>query len=614
MLVGIDLGASTVKIPLRMRLWRGPTGGLHQRLGAKRRGPGVSGGGTQSARARPCRRAGLRAGAVAFALTAAATGVAPSSDPLSDTLRLVVRQAQHPYLRRPSFPSYRDDLEAIYAPRGYAPFWFTGERLRPVAAEAVELLMAADARGLHAEDYDGPLLLAQLLELQRGASLAPAERALFDAALSVGVLRLVSDLSIGRANPIQLGVGLDVEGKKWDLAGAVGAAVAGGRVGDLAEAAEPPFEQYRRLKALLSEYRALAARPDLVEPLPEVRKLQPGDAYPALGALAHRLVALGDLSEEEAGTGHASAADAAGPRYAGAIVEGVKRFQARHGLAADGVLGKGSFAALNVPLAWRVRQIELALERLRWLPDLRSEQVVFVNIPTFRLYAFDPATPGRPALEMAVVVGRAVETRTPLFLEEMRYVVFRPYWDVPYAIAVREVVPRLRREPGYLAAQDLEIVPVGGEADAQPPTPENLDRIVSGALRLRQRPGPRNSLGPAKFIFPNVENVYLHGTPARELFARSRRDFSHGCVRVEDPVALAVFVLRDQPDWTPERIREAMAGSEPLRADLAKPLPVVLFYTTVAVGRDGRPLFAEDVYGHDAVLDRVLLAGYSYPP
>jgi murein L,D-transpeptidase YcbB/YkuD len=215
---------------------------------------------------------------------------------------------------------------------------------------------------------------------------------------------------------------------------------------------------------------------------------------------------------------------------------------------------------------------------------------------------------------MRVVVGRSLDHRTPIFLQQMEYVVFRPYWNPPYGIATKEIVPHARRDPSYLDREDLEIVASGDEtAPALPATPESLDAVVAGRLVVRQKPGPRNSLGLAKFIFPNHENVYMHGTPATQLFSRMRRDFSHGCIRVEDPARLAEWVLRDVPGWTSARIEAAMQAERPTRVNLREPLLVVLFYDTVHVNSEGVVHFVGDIYRHDRALDEALTRGYPYP-
>ena len=274
--------------------------------------------------------------------------------------------------------------------------------------------------------------------------------------------------------------------------------------------------------------------------------------------LAHTLTAFGDLP-----TG---SEDGATLTYSGALVAGVEHFQHRHGLGADGVLGRDTQAALAVPLAQRVRQVELAMERLRWLPHLGDERFIGVNIPMFRLWAWDGVREdGTASFQTNVIVGRAFNTRTPVFVEEMQEIVFRPSWNVPASITRHEILPALRRDPDYLRHHDMEIASAPG-----------------APLRIRQRPGPRNSLGLVKFVFPNDDDVYMHDTPTTALFARARRDFSHGCIRVEDPVGLAAWALSGQSPWTRERILDAMNGDGTVRVPLARPVRVVLFCLTAS--------------------------------
>jgi murein L,D-transpeptidase YcbB/YkuD len=257
----------------------------------------------------------------------------------------------------------------------------------------------------------------------------------------------------------------------------------------------------------------------------------------------------------------------------------------------------------------KVRKIELTLERWRWLPEFATPPII-VNIPEFRLFAFR-TTADRAAdiLQMDVIVGRTFpRTRTPVFVADLRSVIFRPYWDVPRNIALREELPKIRAHPAYLAAQHLEIV--RGATDSAtplPPTPANLQALATGAARLRQRPGPDNALGLIKFDLPNRYDVYLHSTPAQQLFLRQRRAFSHGCIRVSDPVALAALVLRDTPgDWTPARIEAAMNGKQTFRVRLARPIRVIILYGTVLAKEDGEVLFFHDLYGQDRRLERLL--------
>jgi murein L,D-transpeptidase YcbB/YkuD len=235
---------------------------------------------------------------------------------------------------------------------------------------------------------------------------------------------------------------------------------------------------------------------------------------------------------------------------------------------------------------------------------MQGPRMVVINIPEFTLRAYE-VQDERIVVRatMKIIVGKALNTRTPLFVEQMRYIEFQPFWNVPPSIARGEVVPRLRRDPAYWDREGFEFVAGGSVVTAL--SPALLDETVAGRARIRQRPGPRNALGDIKFVFPNNDNIYLHHTPAGSLFARDRRDFSHGCIRVEQPVALAQFVLRDRPDWTEERIRAAMSDGDPTTLRLAEPIPVLIAYGTAMV-REGRVHFYDDIYGHDRRLDAAL--------
>jgi murein L,D-transpeptidase YcbB/YkuD len=426
-------------------------------------------------------------------------------------------------------------------------------------------------------------------------------------------MRLLASIHEGRVDPRNVGFDYDVSGRRLDLATVLRSSRDAGGLSAAVVSAEPSFPVYRRLVKALAFYRALAAagEPESIPALPAGQKsVLPGKPWAAAPILAVRLRAFGDL----AAAGAAPKAPEGGtPLYEGRLVDAVKSFQARHALEPDGTIGPGTITALNVSAAARVRQIELALERERWLPDTRTEPMVFVNVPLFRLWAHDPGRPDEP-LRMNVVVGKSLGHATPIFVEEMEYVIFRPYWSPPPSIVRSEIVPKARVDPSYLARQNMEIVATGDEkAVALPGTPANLDKVLAGKLFVRQKPGEKNSLGLAKFIFPNSENVYMHGTPAQQLFSRSRRDFSHGCIRLEDPARLGEWILRDSPDWTRARIEAAMKGDRPTQVNLKKKLKVILFYDTAYVDSKNVVHFADDYYGHDAKLEAALRHGYPYP-
>ncbi|MEO8122976.1 MAG: L,D-transpeptidase family protein [Burkholderiales bacterium] len=494
----------------------------------------------------------------------------------------------------------RLELQRLYPDA--APLWLDASgQVTGNARDAIALLTDSASDGLDPTAYGVASLASRAAGLS-GAS--PEARLAWDVELSLAMLRYLRDLHFGRVDPRALGFRVSPpRAEVHDIVAMLAAAVATGRVAQLAAELAPPLLQYRELRDSLGRYRRIAQDSPATSLGVPKASVRVGEPYADLGALRERLVVLGDLP---AGTPLAAAAS-----YDAALAAGVAQFQARHGLATDGVLGKSTLAELNVPIADRVAQLGFALERMRWLPHPDGRRIVAINIPMFRLWAWnDDARGAKPALGMDVIVGRALKTQTPVFSDEMRYLVFRPYWNVPRSIVRNETLPAIARDPGYLAKNNMEIVQ--GESDAArvlPTTPDSIAMLRDGVARVRQRPGPTNSLGLVKFIFPNDANIYLHSTPAKSLFERSRRDFSHGCVRVADPVVLAAWLLKDQPQWTRERIVAAMDESYSLHVNLTQPVPVLLYYVTAMVSpEDGSLHFAADIYGHDARLARALAA------
>jgi murein L,D-transpeptidase YcbB/YkuD len=479
--------------------------------------------------------------------------------------------------------------------------WFDGARPSPQAAQAVALLGEARSHGLEPADYQAPALSQALAHAGREGFDAEG-RAAFDRRLTAAMTRYLADLHHGRITPEQLPHGYaPPQRSPFDEAAALRAALAAGQLQQAVAAAAPRFAQYERLREALAHYRTLsdeAWRTPLPPLPPGARgappKLEAGQPYAGLPLLRERLIALGDLPATTPPAG----------LYDETLAEGVRAFQQRHGLTTDGVLGKATFAQLQVPPAARVRQLELMLERLRWTPLMQGPRMVVINIPEFTLRAYE--VQGERIVvraTMKIIVGKALNTRTPLFTEQMRFIEFQPFWNVPPSIARGEVVPRLRRDPAYWEREGFEFV-VGGRVVTEL-SATLLDETVAGRARIRQRPGPKNALGDIKFVFPNNDNIYLHHTPAVSLFARDRRDFSHGCIRVEEPVALALFVLHERPEWTEARIRAAMTEGDPTTLRLAEPIPVLIAYGTAMV-KEGRIYFYDDIYGQDRRLDAAL--------
>lgn len=539
--------------------------------------------------------------------------------PTLSLVRDAILDAHLDELRLASWPQYRDAVERFYTSRDFTPAWIRKGRPTEAALEVIELLEQAYDDGLTAEDYDAGLWDDRVSRLQADAT-TDVDRARFDLALTVSLMRYANDLHRGRIDPLELGselVSADAREETIDPAAAAEELAATSKIDAFVASLSPPDPEYERLLAALRQYRELAR--DEVETLPRFVTddvIRPGDAYPDLARLEELLSRLGDLHRADLVGRDATVLEADqetlydGAIYDGAIVEAVMRFQRRHGLEPDGKIGKETQEQLSTPLARRVRQIELALERRRWQRTSPAGSVdgagegpaIVVNVPEFRLRAFDRT--GLVAFTTNVVVGRAERTETPVFTELMRTVVFRPSWHVPASITRREIVPELEKDPSHLEREGYEIVGGDGGDESDLTTLTDLRR---GALRLRQRPGPGNALGPVKFLFPNRWNVYLHGSPSTKSFARARRDLSHGCMRVADPIGLAEWVLRDQPDWDREQILDAVAGpQEDVTVTLETPIPVHVVYHTVVTAEDGEVFFLDDLYGHDARLELAL--------
>ena len=509
-------------------------------------------------------------------------------------------------LRWPDFSDYRTSVRDFYEPTGYALAWTRGGVATSQALAMIESFEEADVKGLNSEDYDGSRWISRLARLRDAAHpQSESDLAQFDLALTVSAMRYISDLHFGRANPGLFHTEFDIETDIINLSSFLRQRlIQAADVKAILEGIEPPYEGYRRTETALKQYIDMA-REDSGELLPIPKKpVEPGGQYPSPTRLVQLLRRMGDLP-----AGASVPLDS--NTYAEPLVDAVKRFQARHGLDPDGRLGKATFAQLNTPVSQRVRQLQLTLERWRWVPHRFSRPPIVVNIPEFELRALDDSY--GTELEMKVVVGKAYGHQTPVFAANMNQVIFRPYWNVPQSIVRAELVPKLERDRGYLAKNRFEVVTPQLSVVTNGAVDEGtLSQLRSGKLRIRQTPGPENSLGLVKFLFPNEHDVYLHATPATELFARSRRDFSHGCIRVEKPEQLAAWVLRSQQDWTPERIAETMNGRKTIAVSLIRPIPVLIVYATAVALKSGEVRFFEDIYGLDAQLEEILAKGYPY--
>jgi len=519
-------------------------------------------------------------------------------------LRGIVASGRLEDLQWPNFSDYGVSVKEFYDEAAYKLGWSQGGKPTPQALEMIALLENADQKGLDKVDYDGDRWQRRLTAIQGAGAEAEAALIKFDVALTVSAMRYISDLHLGKVDPKTLHKDFDPERHKYDLGEFLRKRVTGASsVKEALARVEPPFAGYERTLRALQKYEALA-KEEKPDPLPQVQKpVAPGQSYEGVQELASRLQFLGDLP--------ASASVPEGSTtYSGEVVDGVKSFQKRHGLEAAGKLGSQTITELNRPMSERVEQLQLMLERYRWLPHTFEQPPIIVNIPEFLLRAFNEQA--KPQVMMPVVVGRAMRTQTPVLYEEMKYLIFWPYWNVPTSILRGEIVPKITKDPGYLQKNNYEVVTFSGQLVTDTTVSEDvLAQLRAGKLMVRQKPGPKNALGLIKFIFPNDQNVYLHSTPSQALFAESRRDFSHGCIRVEDPKALAVWVLRDNPGWTREKVDAAFAAERQQQVNLPSSIPVLIVYGTAVTKEDGKTYFFDDIYGYDKKLDKLFTQAYA---
>jgi murein L,D-transpeptidase YcbB/YkuD len=505
-------------------------------------------------------------------------------------------------MKYPDFSDLQQQVENLYDAREFDLVWLKGGKPTPQADAMLQEFSNALKRGLRPEDYDASKWDERVANLK-----SPEGAALFDVALTVNAMRYLNDLHEGRANPAHFTFGVKGYSDKKIDAGSIlmGQVLESSNPADALDAAEPQAAQYKALKAALGHYLDLVPQ-DHIALLPAIdakAKVVPlTTSYPALQPLQQKLALLGDLP---------AGSDPNAPADIDSLTEALKHFQHRHGIAEDGKLGHDVTEALNTPVTARVTQIADSMERWRWLNDDYQNAALMVNLPEFRLRAYEGSgADHHEVFRMNVVDGKSDDPthNTPIIADQMKYIVFRPYWNVPPSIAKKEIIPHMQKQPGYLGAKNYETVDLKGK-----PASPDMNRIAQGTVMVRQKAGTSNSLGLVKFMFPNPFNVYLHDTNEKALFARTRRDYSHGCVRLQDPPKVANWVLRENPKWDEESITEAMnTGEDNKTVLLPHPIPVVIFYAT-AWSDDGEIHFFRDMYNYDADLEKTLDAGRPYP-
>ena len=526
----------------------------------------------------------------------ASGSIGVSAPTYTDELHAAIDPGHLALLNFPDFSDVQTAISSFYDNRNFTLAWSEKGKPTAQANAMMEAFANARERGLEPEDYDASKWQQRVAELTTDAG-----KANFDASMSVDAARFLNAIHMGRTDPQAFSFGIDTSGKQLDLATVLESQLSTSTdVTATLDGFEPQNAQFKALKATLKQYLSLSGK-DHIEALPDPGKSSFAitASYPALQPLSQKLVLLGDVQ---------ASGDPNAIPDASSLTEALQHFQHRHGIAEDGKLNAATVAALNVPITARVQQIGDAMERWRWMSDEFQHPAILVNLPEFVLRTFEG---DNEEFRMNVVDGQSSEEEhhTPMIADHMKYLVFRPYWNLPVDIARKDLVPHMEKNPGYLAEHNYETVNAKGEEE-----PASVERISHGGELVRQKPGPKNSLGLVKFMFPNKFNVYLHDTDAHALFSRIRRDYSHGCVRVQDPPKLADWLLRNNADWDSEKIVQTMQDESVKNktVSLGKPVPIVLFYGTAYVD-GGEVHFFQDLYGYDRDMDLMLKKGAPYP-
>ena len=497
------------------------------------------------------------------------------------------------------------DVRRFYDQREGAPAWLSNGNLSR-ANEALQVLQTARAHGFAPEDYGEPRLAERLATLQQPTASDKAtavkkpdttgkdvpdrlrEIAELDAGLTTALLAFGRDVAAGRTRPAAVDPRWKARRELPDLAGTLGRA-ADGDLKTWIDSVRPSHPEYAALQQALTDLQAQREKGGW--PKVPGGAFAPGRSNPSVIALRQRLTASGHLT--------GSAASNTSPMYTNEDEAGVRAFQELHALKGTGIADAATLAAMNVPLDHRIHQIEVNLERWRWMPNDFGPRHLMVNIPYYHLMAREN---GKTVMDIRVVVGKPDEHKTPVFSSEMSTVVFSPYWNIPDSIVEGETAPSVARDPAYLAKNNIEILDMS-KSGGTPVDAARVDWDDAAQLKhlaFRQKPGPNNALGHVKFLFPNEFDVYLHDTPADALFARPGRAFSHGCVRVEEPEALAKYILRGYPEWDDAHMLEAMNAGVEKHVKLKETIPVHIVYFTAWVDEKGGLHFQPDVYGYDA--------------
>ena len=486
----------------------------------------------------------------------------------------------------------------FYQRRDFQPAWIGHGGPLPQLEILLQAIGRATANGLREKDYAFWNFDATMVhdvrftdEIER---LNNRDLAALDAALTDVMLRYAANLSQGRVRPEELPPSFagDEPSSPRDLPAELADAINNGELESFIQDLSPQHRQYRTLKETLRRYRQIqddGGWPQIGEgPGSKISGLKLGDTGARVKALHRHLTITGDLQADPG-----LSDDRFGPPLEAAL----KRFQRRHGLNPDGIVGRRTLEVLNIPVEARMLQLMLNMERWRWYPQDLGARYLMVNIPAFELRLVQDRT---ETLSMRVIVGRK-KRPTPVLSSRLTYLEVNPYWNVPQKIARKDLLPKIQADPEYLVRQKIQVFD-SWQQDAPALDPLAIDWAGVSEnhfpYRLRQEPADRNALGRIKFMFPNSQSVYIHDTPGKALFKKASRPFSSGCVRVEDPKALAVQLLKDQ-HWTHRRLEKYSQTHQNSAIALETPVPVYLVYFTAWTDAEGQIHFGDDIYNHD---------------
>lgn len=484
-------------------------------------------------------------------------------------------------------PHYANEIAEIvtsfYRLSHYQPVWYSLKGPNRDATFLIDQLLHADRHGLDPFDYNVYKLFNLQLKTYHSDTIHASAVAFLDLKTTISYITFVLHLKYGKTPPIlKYGMKITIQAdenfarKLFDQ-----------NVNKAIDALLPKGDHYKNTMQALARYRELMQNNEW-KPLPTDLGLKRGDSSEFIPIMAKHLLLTGDLKDSN------FSSNVVNEDFEGAI----KHFQIRHGLEADGIIGKSTIQAFNIPMAEKVKTLELNLERMRWMPDDPGAQYILVNIPAYELLVIKN---NKKMIQMRTIVGNE-ESRTPMFYDNLEYIVFSPTWTIPKSIIMKEMYPKIKTDPGYLTRSGYQLY-LDWKETSEPVDPTTLDWEAidpnTANLKIVQPPGPQNALGLVKFIMPNSSYIYLHDTPSDNLFVKTDRAFSHGCIRLERPADLAYYLLQDMDDWTRAKVEESMGRNEPQKVYLTEPIPVYLIYQTAWAEKNKMVHFRKDIYGYD---------------